>query len=349
MAISGDMPLKIEGNLKNQGLIQNNGRVFITGNYENTGTISGQSGSFVLLSNTTQSISTNGVALQTLELRGSGNKILSGNTPVIINTSLLIRSGIVVSDENNYIIMGPEATIVADPGTYIQGPLFHQGTGNKFYPLGDNGTATNVELINVTGSSDLLTGIELMEETFVPVESNGINSIYNQRFWKRTILNGEFSSGKIQLPLLGDESILNPDDMVVLTSDNKDGPYFSIGSDEPNPDYIVSDESVNRSFIAIGEVTVFDPSEFVIKNLITLNNDNLNEWIYVENIENYSINSIKLMNRLGIEVWSTNNYTNELVESAPVEIPPGSYVCVLEFTDAEGKEITRTQMITVVR
>lgn len=80
--------------------------------------------------------------------------------------------------------------------------------------------------------------------------------------------------------------------------------------------------------------------ELQIYNYISPNGDNSNETWWIENIDNdvFAVNEVKIFNRWGGLVWSTNDYNNaDKVwtgkSSAGENLPDGTYYYSLELND----------------
>jgi gliding motility-associated-like protein len=86
-------------------------------------------------------------------------------------------------------------------------------------------------------------------------------------------------------------------------------------------------------------------SDFAVKNVITPNGDGMNDFLYIENIEEFPDNEVIVLDRWGSEVFRKKNYDNSFeMKKGDQYLPAGNYVCVLK---SNGKSYTRT--ITVLK
>ncbi|NQZ75620.1 MAG: tandem-95 repeat protein [Ekhidna sp.] len=132
----------------------------------------------------------------------------------------------------------------------------------------------------------------------------------------------------------------------------RDGSYSFF----PNPsflgtiqmEYQVSDgQSTANSTLTITVVEQSIPSvgEVEVSMIITRNNDGLNDYLKIENIDAFPENSVFIFNRWGNKVWQTKGYenlnSNKRFEgigntSSAGELPDGTYFYVIEKGDGSG-------------
>ncbi|WP_166638530.1 Ig-like domain-containing protein [Maribacter spongiicola] len=80
---------------------------------------------------------------------------------------------------------------------------------------------------------------------------------------------------------------------------------------------------------------------FTVFNKFTPNNDGLNDVFFIECIENYPNNNVKVFNRWGNQVFEMDNYDNtwdgtsmgRATISAPEKLPVGTYFYLIDFGD----------------
>jgi gliding motility-associated-like protein len=98
------------------------------------------------------------------------------------------------------------------------------------------------------------------------------------------------------------------------------------------------------------QITIIN-CQLVPNNLLTLNENSLNDNLNIENIENFPINQIEIYNRFGEIVWKTefyNNASNTFIGKANVSgvyqresyLPTGTYYFVLKYYDPFRKKYT---------
>ncbi len=82
-------------------------------------------------------------------------------------------------------------------------------------------------------------------------------------------------------------------------------------------------------------------------NLFTPNGDGANERFYIGNIECYSDCVVKVYNRWGLEVYSSNSYQNDWTGDFNEDpLPDGTYYYVIE---CDGREDRFDGAVTILR
>ncbi len=92
------------------------------------------------------------------------------------------------------------------------------------------------------------------------------------------------------------------------------------------------------------QITIIN-CQLVPNNLLTLNDNSLNDNLTIENIENFPINQIEIYNRFGELVWKTEYYNNDSntfkgranvsgVFQKDSDLPTGTYYFILKYYDS---------------
>jgi hypothetical protein len=258
----------ISGDVDNSGTIVNDGTVSVSGNWTNTGKYKAAAGTLILNGDLVQHITHNRDSIYIWILKGSGAKILNDDAEVLkdlqFNGAVLTTQGGAVTVRNPGTITNPSAT------GYVNGLLYLEGSGKKFYPIGKNGTYVPVTLENVNGSPDVLLGFEAFEPN--PGQpGNGIKILSNKRYWQLTKRGtGAFSGSLITLTLAADETIGSPSDVVVAESDAADQSYRSIGqlafSATGDGTTVTSNLLITGSFFALATSGQLDETAIYVPN-----------------------------------------------------------------------------------
>ncbi|ELR72237.1 hypothetical protein C900_01791 [Fulvivirga imtechensis AK7] len=313
-------------------------------------------GELVLGNNTTLSIvgqgvieSINSIEIPQLIMSGSSYS-LSGQW--IISKALSLQSGTITPDASAQLTVGPGGTVIAENGAYVNGTLFHTGTGEKFYPIGVAGTYAPVTLHSVQGAGDLLLGIQAhtgsLGETTLP---NNVQSASSNWHWEMHIL-GTFSGSTVTLPVLaGDEALLEGGNTqpVVLESNSDLTLITDLGNG------LASDKTLVRSnkpavgpFLLLGSKLILVP---IIHNIITPNGDEKNDYLIIDAVEAYAdSNEVIILDRWGNEVYRQENFRNFNAFDNPYDnsfdfLASGNYICILKY----GNGQTLKQTITVLK
>jgi len=74
--------------------------------------------------------------------------------------------------------------------------------------------------------------------------------------------------------------------------------------------------------------------ELMIPNVITPNNDGVNDYFYIQGLEKYPGTKLSIYDRSGYQVFSSNNYLNNFSGD---NLPNGTYFFILKFSDGLEK------------
>ena len=95
--------------------------------------------------------------------------------------------------------------------------------------------------------------------------------------------------------------------------------------------YVQNDQSCVDS---ICKLTPVAPAEVHIPNIVTANNDGVNDLLEFQYLEFYPVNHLAILDRWGVLIYETNDYQNDW---DPSGLSDGTYFFILTLTDA-GKE-----------
>ena len=94
------------------------------------------------------------------------------------------------------------------------------------------------------------------------------------------------------------------------------------------------------------DVDVDGQLPIIIQNVITQNDDQINDGLYIQGIEKFPNNEVTLLNRLGSRVARIEHFSNNWNESyGGKKLEPGNYLCVVKI---DGMSQTIKQTISVL-
>ncbi|MEN7550820.1 hypothetical protein AAG747_23065 [Rapidithrix thailandica] len=267
ITIGPDAVLSAKGNVLNEGTLHNSGKIYVNNNFINQGIFNAQSGSIVIHGDTDQSIDFKKDTIHEIEVNGVGHKYFRGQ--VFVNNSLKLLKGIVRPDTGARLILS-DAIIIegGDEESYVEGILFHEGTTDKFYPIGINGMYSPVYLSNILGNNPVL-GFEIHQPNSFTNESKELKKISTQYYWEKFIIGGNLDSATLTLNYQPDESLLPKQiqDLVVAGLDETIGFRNLGGSHEGDltsalitSQIRISDESFFTLGIPSTDITLFIPN-----------------------------------------------------------------------------------------
>lgn len=275
---------------------------------------------------------------------------LTGHWNISENLSLL--SGTITPDGASQLVVGASGIATSENNAFINGMLYHTGTGEKFYPIGVSGTYAPVTLHSVQGADDLLLGIQTTSgDLGITALPDNVQSASTSWYWQMDV-QGTFSGSQVSLPVLaGDEALLVGDNVqpVVLEANGDLSLVNSIGNGlGSDANFVRSRDVAVGPYLLLGSTLILVP---VIHNIITPNNDNKNDYLIIDAVDAYAdSNEVIILDRWGAEVYRKKNFTNFDDFQNPYDgsfdfLVPGNYICILKY----GQEQTVKQTITVLK
>lgn len=114
------------------------------------------------------------------------------------------------------------------------------------------------------------------------------------------------------------------------------------GTNNTVPFFLV--RAVSNGLCRTGDASDPIACQVIVPNIITPNGDGKNEYLKLENIEQYPNNTMQIFNRWGKEVFSAGPYNNTSNRFEGKDLPDGVYFYILNLGDGqtEGKSGTVT-------
>ncbi len=185
-------------------------------------------------------------------------------------------------------------------------------------------------------------------------DGDGLNDGYEGEFTVDDDVNDEIDDPYNDLPNTDGDAESNyrdaDDDNDGIASKDED---LNLDSDYANDD---SDGDGTPEYLEPNA----QEDELEVINVLTPNNDGLNEYLRIVGIENYPDNTVKIYNRWGVLVFSTRAYDNEgnvfdgssdgrVTVSPDKKLPVGTYFYILDYKDNLGQTKTLTGYIYINR
>ncbi len=185
-------------------------------------------------------------------------------------------------------------------------------------------------------------------------DGDGLNDGYEGEFTVDDDVNDEIDDPYNDLPNTdGDEE-----------SNYRDADDDNDGIASKDEDLNLDSDYANDDSDGDGTPEYLEPNaqedELEVINVLTPNNDGLNEYLRIVGIENYPDNTVKIYNRWGVLVFSTRAYDNEgnvfngssdgrVTVSPDKKLPVGTYFYILDYKDNLGQTKTLTGYIYINR
>jgi hypothetical protein len=226
-AAPSNATLTVTGSFRNEGFFFNYGTVALAGNWENRSSYHEGNGTFILNGTGPQTLLHNGQSFYNLVLDGGGEKQLADNATV--THQLGLQRGLLSPAAGSVLLLADGVGIEGGSGaSYVNGRLFHEGSGYKFYPIGKNGSYAPLTLEDVLGASPV-TGFEVFAPNPYAAVAPGLGRLSGARYWQRTQLSGSITEAKIGLSFDAADGLPALDSVVVAEAKEGTSPFRSLG------------------------------------------------------------------------------------------------------------------------
>ncbi len=310
ITITPGTTLFIDADFTNNGTVQNNGSLFISGAWLNNKTYDAGTGTFVLSSSDDQIVNHNAQSFTNLRIVGGGRKLFRAD--LTIQESLVLDNGLLVAENNSKLIIAENAAIEGGSAqSYIQGPLQRNGSADLFFPIGSQTEYLPVTLSQISGNSPKISMTAF--STNSPFENNGaFTQVDTERYWRMEATN--YDGAFIELPIISNNTFDKIENLVVIAA-NENGESMDLGQFEYNGSLsdgtVISKELAINEFYTLAELPEEGNNELDIFNVITPNGDGKHDFFNIKNIELYPNNSVSIYNRWGNELFKMSGYNNK--------------------------------------
>lgn len=342
ISIKPNTILSIKTDFTNNGTVVNNGNLVIAGRWQNNETYDAGSGGITFNSDIDQIINHNDQSFSRLTISGGGKKMFLAN--ITIENEMIFEEGILTSQNGAHIVFTPGSTISGgSDAAHINGRVYHQGSGNLFFPIGNGSTFLPVTLNNVPANTQV--GIEVQSiPSGTPLQTRApLINVVSENAWSLDVVQGDLASSTVTLPLHNLPAGINTATVVVAESQSLTDPFAGLGQSAfagtSQSGFVTSIAGPNESIVTLatsageGEISVF--------NGVSPDGDGLNDYWHVENIDRLpdaQPNTVTIFNRWGDEVWSARNYDNVTNVFTGDNLPAGTYFYKIEFSSGRKKQ-----------
>jgi hypothetical protein len=290
-----------------------------------------------LLGSSQQVLTTQLLKVAELRIHGGGVKTFSGNWEVMRTLALL--DGILKIGNGAKLLYSGTDNNEGNVSSYVDGFLYRNRGGRLHFPIG-TGNVYAPAVIEDAPAGEFGIRTVAPGNTFSLPE--GISANLEDRYWE--LSSAVASPVSLSLNDLG--NFLSEGSPVVLESSTAGGTATSL-SGSASTDYVTSIENVSQPILTIGKAAEF---RLVIHDMITpFTLDDVNDNLFIENIEMTSINSVKLLDRWGLVVVEWKNYSNE-TDYDFSKLSPGNYVCIVEYVyPGESRTVTAKSIVTILK
>lgn len=312
IAISPTGVMYVKDSITNNGTIVNNGDMQVGGSWINNAQYDAGLGQITFNSDVPQIINHNDQSFSRLTISGGGQKLFLADITIV--NQLDLSEGTLVSENNARIIFAPDALVSgASDQSHIQGPVYHQGPGDKLFPLGNGTTYLPVELLNIQGPAPEV-GIRSFESDNMTLQAGpSLNAVSTDRYWVIDVVAGSLGNALAVLPVRDETIAGNVDEIVVAQSADPAQDFENLGRSDfqgvSSDGRVTSEKFVTQPYLAVGKAS--PDGALVVYNAVSANNDGQNDFLVIGNIEYYPENKFSLFNRWGDKLFEIENYDNK--------------------------------------
>ena len=307
----------VKDSLVNTGTFINNGNLVMGGTWMNTGSYDPGAGEITFNSTSPtapQIINHSNQSFSKLTISGGGKKMILAD--ITIEDAIILSDGIIEAENGARVVINPAATVSGGSDqAHINAPVYHQGNGEKLFPLGNGSVYLPVRLETVTDASALIGihGVELDEGDLPKAPS--LDFISTTRYWHIDVA-GVLDDSRITLPVRAEgmlANVNNLNNLVVVESPSLTENFRSIGQSAAagtaSNGTVTSERAVSMPYVALA--TSSTDGDLIVYNAVSPNDDDKNDYLIIENIEYHAENKFTLFNRWGDKVFEIDNYDNQ--------------------------------------
>lgn len=349
----------VTGNINAVGQINNEGNILVSGDYINQGTYLSQLGIITLNGKKLQNFNNNNYPVFALIADGKGEKLINGNLE--INGEFNLRAGLVTPFEQSRIIVKDGAQISGGyADSYVNGTLYNEGTGYKFFPIGTNGHYLPLELMDVAGENPIIgyTAIEPNPGTMV---GYGLKDISKMRVWRQDVLSGNFISSQVTLTIYNESDFDDMETIVVAQTNDLGKAFGTLGKSSISGDIysgsVTSEESLTEKYVCIGITDIIKKGILYIPNAFSPKSSNPEEQVvkvYGRDISNENF-EFRIFNRWGNILFETKSFDlatqmgwdGKLKNGT--DVASGVYNYTLKGQFKDGKSFEKIGSVSLIR
>lgn len=312
LSIGTNTILYVGDSVVNNGTILNNGDIQVAGFWLNNGTYEPGEGQLTLTSSSPQILNHNDQSFSRLRIEGGGDKIFGADINII--DELVLTSGNLISASGSKLVIEDGAVISGgSDNSYIDGPIYHVGTGYKYFPVGSGNVFLPLDFVDVKGTSPTVGVLLTLPNTNASVQGN-LAEVSTEQYWQLDVIGGVFDGSQVVLPLRDEMFIGDVSRAVVAQSPSLSNPYTSLGASAVTGNLTVgtvtSEIEATDIFLTVGRFEGEAGSELFIYNAVSPNDDGMNDFFKILNIDLYPDNIVTIYTRWGDKVFEMKGYDN---------------------------------------
>lgn len=204
--------------------------------------------------------------------------------------------------------------------SFVNGNVIKIGDESFKFPIGDEGFYRYAEISSPSENGDVFSGQFFFEnpDNNFPLanKEENITLIDNQEYW---VISRNSGSSNVILTISWDEDSTTPFPIIddpqeaihIVWWDENEQLWKDMGGivDDLNKTVTTPLFIQNYGVFTLARVTdIIVEDDIIIYNGVTPNNDGVNDYFQIVNIQNFPNNNVKIFNRWGAKVFETRNY-----------------------------------------
>lgn len=351
------LEVHLDGDLKSEGFIQNQGSFFVSGNWSNSNVYQGI-GKVILNGDVPQNFFNNKNAVHHLVVDGAGPKNIQDKLPITNRMDLIL--GVVNVTDIDTLLLATNATIGGgSTESFVDGALTCEGIGYKFFPIGKNGNYYPVELLNITGINPV-SEFEVFED-LPAINIPSSLDLYSDVFWQRKSISGTFISSPLSLGYPIPDDYTNRHQIDILQSEALDQEFSILNNTrvayETGVDKVISDNGSTGRIFVLGESIPVDgiPGEFYLSTSLSpraSDPDNRLVKVFGNKLVEGNFQFL-VYNRWGLMVYENTSLQDMILKGWDGRhkgeyLPSGAYPYILKAMTKTGDKIERKGVVSII-
>jgi len=359
--ISEGAAIYVSGSLLNNGTIENKkGTLAVSGDWTNNNTYSAEKDSLVFNGSERQNIFQNNMIVSSVIFDGGGEKFLLSEISVL--DEIVFKNGIVNTTENSLQISELAFVHGGSFQSFVEGALIIEGGENRFFPIGKDGIYRPVALYNLRGNVPIIK-MEAFNNSFSPSYEGNISYVYNNFYWKKTILSGSFTAANIEISYLPEDNIFDSENLVVAQTEDLTQNFTNLGrSKKVNSStigFVTAIRNATATYFALSEGEALNTSPLFVPNALSpfaTNKEDRAIKVFGDVIDEKAVFYFVVFNKWGNAVFETSSLefmqtigwqgkdqtTNEY-------LPAGNYEYRMIATTITGESTTYKGVVLLVQ
>jgi hypothetical protein len=299
-------------------------------------------------------VGSNPLTIESLTMNSTGSYRLNQGTIEVTKKLDLVGGIFSVTGSNTKLLYSGTDNLSGSVSSYIDGKLFMKGSGPRTFPIGIGSTGVYLPVtLGDVKTSDAATEIgfqAILGDPGVPSSAltADIKDVFTDHYWMLSNGNsGTYSGSLISLSLNNTDPFFVDGDPIILELDAS-GNLNNLLGISAFPDVASTKEgAANGQKYALAKSNAITVR---IHRVITPNGDGDNDNLYIEGIDFYTTNTVKLVDRWGVVHFTKENFKNYTTQN-PADfdfsrLSNGNYICVVEL--GSGVKVT-PKMISVIK